>query len=813
MDETTPNPSSIAPYKKRRTQGACDICKQKKGDSATMPGNRCSNCIAFGSECTHLAAKASKRRNLQNMQHFDEQAGDDNVESTQGLVSAILSSSGVTALPTDPLVVRNTLRRIAVYARSLETEVAKLRRLQAESSRENSVPSEASQIPEDEGSELPFAEDLIDVTRELKWLTLNTSNNRAFGQSSGIMLVKDAMNAKTDSGIETSDENFLQGRKRPEFWRISPWEAEVPHSTKRLEFPPPDLMQNLVQLYFKCVHPHMPFLHRGSIERSIAEGMHVRDRHFGSLILAMCALGSRYTDDPRVYLEGANSHSAGWKFYCQVDLVQSSNSPHLTSLYQLQTLCIGIIYRYGTSSSEGAWMLIAMGTRYCHEIGVHRRRRGQKHTIEDELWKRAYWILVCMDALVCSYLGRPRCTHPDDYDLDLPVNCDDEYWEHPDPQLAWKQPAGKLSMSYAFIALVQLVEILGVAQRSIYSVRRAGLLSDQTPPRGWDQRIVVQLDSALNSWLDSLPDYLRWDPHGDLQPFFDQSVSLYSSYYHVQMQIHRPFIPAPGKQSPVSFPSLAICANAARSCCHVIEVHSKKGYLPLPHVQSALFTSGVTLLLNVWGGKHSGSSVNLQKEMADVQKCVNMLRKYEPWWYQAGQFCDILYELSSIGELPLQERTPPSMKRPREEDAHSTPESFDDFTLPTYSAELGQLPIDAPLSSFDKSLTGVSDPFTSTLISPETPAEFAGLMSDFQGYYTPPSSSYLSPATLSPPASSPNAGLFGAPGDTLNNWMNANATNVNPHSWSTWQAYLNVVNGPTHYPGRDGTGTTRRSEQ
>lgn len=86
-------------YKKRRLQGACDICKQKKseygvihnipcdvlislvatrvvrcefyrkdmtgeimifechiGDSSEMPlGSRCSNCLAFDSECTHFS--------------------------------------------------------------------------------------------------------------------------------------------------------------------------------------------------------------------------------------------------------------------------------------------------------------------------------------------------------------------------------------------------------------------------------------------------------------------------------------------------------------------------------------------------------------------------------------------------------------------------------------------------------------------------------------------------------------------------------------------------------------------------------------
>ncbi|KAK0488587.1 hypothetical protein IW261DRAFT_358517 [Armillaria novae-zelandiae] len=56
-ESTRPTPS-----KQRRLQGACDICRSKKirCDSAKMPGNKCSNCVAFGEECTHLAVMAKK---------------------------------------------------------------------------------------------------------------------------------------------------------------------------------------------------------------------------------------------------------------------------------------------------------------------------------------------------------------------------------------------------------------------------------------------------------------------------------------------------------------------------------------------------------------------------------------------------------------------------------------------------------------------------------------------------------------------------------------------------------------------------------
>ena len=69
---------------------------------------------------------------------------------------------------------------------------------------------------------------------------------------------------------------------------------------------------------------------------------------------------------------------------------------------------------------------------------------------------------------------------------------------------------------------------------------------------------------------------VRWDPHMEDDVFMCQSAHLYASYYLLQITVHRPFIPSPRKASGVSFPSLAICTNAARSCVHVLDVQAKR---------------------------------------------------------------------------------------------------------------------------------------------------------------------------------------------------------------------------------------------
>lgn len=69
---------------------------------------------------------------------------------------------------------------------------------------------------------------------------------------------------------------------------------------------------------------------------------------------------------------------------------------------------------------------------------------------------------------------------------------------------------------------------------------------------------------------------VRWDAQEENDVFLNQSASLYISYYTVQITVHRPFIPSLRKPSGVSFPSLAICTNAARSCIHVCDAQAKR---------------------------------------------------------------------------------------------------------------------------------------------------------------------------------------------------------------------------------------------
>jgi hypothetical protein len=75
--------------------------------------------------------------------------------------------------------------------------------------------------------------------------------------------------------------------------------------------------------------------------------------------------------------------------------------------------------------------------------------------------------------------------------------------------------------------------------------------------------------------LNSTNVAVRWDPMREDDLFFLQSAHLYAQFYDLQIAIHRPFI-TPLKPSHHSFPAGAICANAARSCAHIIARVSRR---------------------------------------------------------------------------------------------------------------------------------------------------------------------------------------------------------------------------------------------
>ncbi|KAG5729774.1 hypothetical protein E4T56_gene936 [Termitomyces sp. T112] len=654
------NTSRSQPVKKRRTPGACDHCKRKKirCDSAEMLDNRCSNCTQYSLECTHKE-----------------------VSKTLGSAKGYVESLEVRLEKMEKLLTK--LMPKADLAQELEDI------------NDIETPSEPSLLPRND-TDLQ-EEELIG---KLKRLHVDPPQGRFFGKSSGYQLVQTALDIQSEYVGKVSQPRIMEGQ-RSHFWLCPKWHPERFRTPAFpvYRFPEEELLTSLVTLFFETIHPFFPLFHRPTFERSVAEGLHTQDPLFGATLLLVCALGSQYSDDPRVLYDGTTStHSAGWKWF-------------------EQNFALSVLFASSSETAQGCWTELGTALRMAQEVGAHRRRTLKAPTVEDELWKRAFWVLNSLDRLLSSFSGRQCVLQVDDHDVDLPMECDDEFWELSDTSRAFKQPPDIPSSIAYFICYIKLMNILAYAMRALYPVKRHII---GQAPTCTDQNIIMDLDSKLNDWMDSVPDHLRWDPTSKNKLFLQQSATLYATYYHLQIFVHRPFIPSFRNKSINTFPSLAICTNAARSCCHVLDIQSRTA-LPLPTLLITAFTSTVVLLLNIWSGKRLGVAPHPKREIDDVQRCLNILKACEATWYSAGRYRDILVNLAIAGDLTFSDgtsttETTAGHKRPRDSYAKSPkqhheavglhpiqteipsgPASFSvqplSFNLPMYGNELGRLPV------------------------------------------------------------------------------------------------------------------------
>ncbi|KAI0671307.1 fungal-specific transcription factor domain-containing protein [Trametes maxima] len=665
---------SVQNAKKRRIQRACDMCRRKKSDGAQMPNNRCSNCVSYRLDCTYV--EAAKKRGppkgyvesletrLEKMEKLLNKLCP-NADFTKELGGHFDRDAWIAERNGEPSNVGKTGYAIPTT--------------QSSSSIASPPAPPSGQMDSDD---LDSSDDEViaqrNIVQKLQKMSVNPSQMRYHGKSSSLLFIQTAMELKHEyagihlpASVEPEDQSVLL-RRHLQYWSLHPWLTATMHGEipPHKDFPAPELLHKLVDLYFANMNAYMPLLHRPTFEQGIKDGLHLHDEGFGSTVLLVCANGARFTDDPQVLLEGYDTtQSSGWKWFQQVQMVRKSLLAP-PRLYDLQIYALTASFLQGTSAPQACWTIIGIGIRMAQDVGAHRKKvYSSTPTMEEELWRRAFWTLVAMDRHASFALGRPCAIQDEDFDLDLPTECDDEYWTHPDPAQAFKQPPGKPSAVTFFNCYIRLHQILAFALRTIYSINKSKALLGFVGQQ-WEQHIVAELDSALNKWIDSVPDHLRWDPNRENLLFLNQSANLYAHYYQLQIAVHRPFIPSPRKPSPLSFPSLAICTNAARSCIHVLDVQYKRAGETTYFNQMSLFTAGIVLLLNIWGGKRSGLSTDPAKEMADVHKCMKMLKMLEAHWHTAGRLWDILYELASVGDLPLPQASPaPSNKRDRDSDS------------------------------------------------------------------------------------------------------------------------------------------------
>ncbi|KAJ7158990.1 hypothetical protein C8R43DRAFT_1124626 [Mycena crocata] len=334
----------------------------------------------------------------------------------------------------------------------------------------------------------------------------------------------------------------------------------------------------------------------------------------------ICALGPRYPDDSRV--EPIDGAPAGSNWFDQVQLCPPTNG----SPFNFSTAFLGLPLAGHPWDSVSDWRktwgrIDCVPCLLLQNMNWRSARIGVSALIipSDSSYLPAR-ILGLFDTHLSSFLGRPVAIQPHDFDLALPVCCDDEYGNENPLNAGFHEPLKYTSLVNYFTCQLMLNDIVCWVLKTLYAHNRSErifkLLTDN-----WQEKLVTELDAALNRCFDSCGGI----PHGRTTSGYDGAISQSENLPHM------------------------ICNNAARSCISVAEAQqSRRPNNPFLFGHTAMFTACVILALDMLG--ISRSRAEHDADVADVQRCMRVPRTYEPHWPSASALRETLERLVKVDE-------------------------------------------------------------------------------------------------------------------------------------------------------------------
>ncbi|KAJ7136847.1 fungal-specific transcription factor domain-containing protein [Mycena epipterygia] len=630
MSNTEDPYESEAIPKMKRVQRACDMCRRKKRRCAlfleleSFPklnsgdgGERCDHCTKHNFICTYVEPPTT--RSSASPEVYDP-------PTSRGYVAAL----------------ENRLKTLETLLEQAKTESPGLQ-LVMNAMRQLNTP-----LPAPDHDDLTFT----DIDESFRFLSIDNDVRQGFqGKSSSALLVKTAIELRTN--VSPGHDSTAYNISGPHTPRMKLEVSAPPPSI--YTFPEDDLLASLTSLYFDNVNKFFPLLLRSNFESGVSQQFHLTHAGFAKTLLLICAIGACYSTDPRVATPGTTmAETAGLKWFDQVDLSGYAVYTRPT-LYDLQSFCFAAEFLAITSSHRTCWMVVGFGLRVAQDLGAHRsKRRSGAVTLEQESERHAFWVLWLFDIQMSTALGRSTVLRPQDFDIEMPSTT------------IFTSSSKVIPFFNCMLDVTRILGGCGILYSTNHSRTFMGLGDDE-----WKKKVILELNSALNTWFNTIPDHLRWDANHLIQDdiFFDQSAALHCAYYYTRIMIHRPFIlELRGASNSRHLLSLAICNTAARACSQVAEIHQqRRPNNALWFSQTPLFTSAIVLLLNIWGGAGNGVSgvPAAEKDLVDVHRCMAVLNTQRQTWPSAGHFLDTLRQLLALDRRPWPPRNAHANNEPQ----------------------------------------------------------------------------------------------------------------------------------------------------
>ncbi|KAI2619975.1 fungal-specific transcription factor domain-containing protein [Hypoxylon sp. NC1633] len=594
-------------FRRQRASRACETCHARKVrcDAASL-GVPCTNCVAFQIECKIPQPKRKKTQG-NTSKDSDSDRGDVVEEPSPKPMAA--SSNTFPARP-------------AVYHSSEGVPPTTLTEAQA---RKEEVDNDT----------------FVNIVMKPKFTRapITEAGRVAFlGESSNLTLLVHDRQGASDVVHYPLPENVRGSRAR--LTELDNIEIDILHQRGAFLLPPRALCDELIDAYFKWVHPIVPVVNR---TRFMKEYQDPKNPPSLLLLQAILLAGSRVCNNPQLMDSNGSTTPAALTFYKRAKALYDANYEDDRVTIVQALLLMGWYWEGPEDVTKNVFYWSRVAIIVAQGSGMHRSvESSQLSKADKRLWKRIWWTLFTRDRSVAVALGRPCNINLDDADVEM-LTEDDFIEDEPDNAQGFGPP-DPIHVQF-FLQYVKLCEIMGLVLSQQYSVASKG--------RRQNAIDLTHSDMALADWLQNCPKSVYWE----MPRHHFWSALLHSNYYTTLCLLHRAHMPpnysnAARYPDDSAYPSRNIAFQAAGMITSIIEnlsAHDELRYCPAFVVYS-LFSA---LIMHVYQMRSPVPSIQ-QVTQNRIRTCMDALKEVSKVWL-VGKMVSTLFE-SILGNKVLEER-------------------------------------------------------------------------------------------------------------------------------------------------------------
>ncbi|KAI0506218.1 fungal-specific transcription factor domain-containing protein [Xylaria bambusicola] len=590
-------------FRRQRASRACEV----RCDAASL-GVPCTNCVAFQIECK-IPQPKRKKTQANATKDSDSERGDANdSQSPQPMAGSS------TTFPARPPAVYHTSE--GVPPTTLTDAQARKEEVDNDTYVNLVMKPKFTRAPITEAGRVAF-----------------------LGESSNLTLLVHDRQGASDVVHYPLPENVRGSRAR--LTELDNIEIDILHRRGAFLLPPRQLCDELIEAYFKWVHPIVPVLNRTRFMRQYRDPANPPSL---LLLQAILLAGSRVCQNQQLMDANGSTTPAALTFYKRAKALYDANYEDDRVTIVQSLLLMGWYWEGPEDVTKNVFYWSRVAIIVAQGSGMHRSVEGSQLSAADKrLWKRIWWTLFTRDRSVAVALGRPCNINLEDCDVEMLT---EEDFIEDEPNHADGFAPDPIHVQF-FLQYVKLCEIMGLVLSQQYSVASRG--------RRQNAIDLTHSDMALADWLQNCPKIVYWE----MPRHHFWSALLHANYYTTLCLLHRAHMPPnlsshsqPRFPDESAYPSRTIAFQAAGMVTSIIEnlsAHEELRYCPAFVVYS-LFSA---LIMHVYQMRSPVSSI--QRVTHDrIRTCMDALKEVSKVWL-VGKMVYTLFE-SILGNKSFEER-------------------------------------------------------------------------------------------------------------------------------------------------------------